>query len=219
MLSLNLDSRKTSHGLNILLLGCHADDIEIGCGGTILKLLQNYSELRVCWVVFSAEKERSLEARKSASIFLRSCKRKQVVIKNFKTSFFPFQAEKIKQYFEKLKHSFEPDILFTHYRHDLHQDHRVISDLAWNTFRDHLILEYEIPKYDGDLGTPNVFFQLEEGTVEQKIGHVLQHFKSQQSKHWFTSDTFRSLMRLRGIECASKTRYAEAFYCRKLAVS
>lgn len=201
---------------NILCLGAHSDDIEIGCGGTLLKLLQARQDLNVCWVVFSAEGRRAKEARQSARAFLHGVKRCKVLVKGFRTSFFPYQGEKIKECFEQIKTSFQPDAVFTHYRHDRHQDHRVLSDLAWNTFRHHLILEYEIPKYDGDLGSPNVFVRLEDSVCQKKADLICRFFQTQGNKHWFTSDTFLGLMRLRGMECASPTRFAEAFYARKL---
>ena len=199
----------------VLCLGAHSDDVEIGCGGAILKLTEDHPGLDVMWVVFSAEGARSREARLSARVFLQAAGKQKVTVKKFRTSFFTFQGEKIKEFFETLK-GFQPDLIFTHHRDDRHQDHRVISDLAWQTFRNHLILEYEIPKYDGDLGAPNVFFPLDETLCHRKTECVCKFFQTQGNKHWFSADTFLSLMRLRGIECASPTKYAEAFYCRKL---
>ena len=178
-----------------------------------MKWIGERRELNVRWVVFSAEGKRANEARSSAKALLQGVTHK-VVVKNFKTSFLPFQGSKVKEYFESLKESFEPDVVFTHYREDRHQDHRLLSDLTWNTFRNHLILEYEIPKYDGDLGVPNFFVALDEALSRKKARHICQFFQTQNNKHWFTEDTFVSLMRLRGMECASK--YAEAFYSRKL---
>jgi len=201
---------------NILCLGAHSDDIEIGCGGTMLKLARGGSGLNVWWVVFSGDGSRAAEARRSARTFLAGARDKTIVLKRFRTSFFPYQGERIKQYFEQLKRSFQPDLVFTHYRDDLHQDHRVLSELTWNTFRNHLILEYEIPKYDGDMGSPNLFVRLSEEVCERKAAHVCKYFQTQANKQWFSEDTFLALMRLRGMECASPTKYAEAFYCRKL---
>jgi LmbE family N-acetylglucosaminyl deacetylase len=200
----------------ILCLGAHSDDIEIGCGGTLLTLGQRHPGLEILWVVFSGEGARTREARQSAKRFLESFALRKVVVKPFKGSFFPYQGVAIKKYFEELK-SFEPDLVFTHYRDDRHQDHRVLSDLAWNTFRDHAILEYEIPKYDGDLGIPNVFVPLDAEVVKTKTELLCKAFQTQRNKHWFTEDTFLSLMRLRGIECASQ--YAEAFHGRKIVLS
>jgi LmbE family N-acetylglucosaminyl deacetylase len=201
----------------ILCVGAHSDDIEIGCGGTLLKLARERPNLDVTWVVLSAEGARAREARLGASQFLGGVRRKHVVLKRFRTSYFPYDGERIKNCFEGLK-SFDPDLIFTHCRDDRHQDHRVVSDLAWNTFRNHLILEYEIPKYDGDLGMPNLFVPLAEDLARTKVKLVCDTFRTQSDKHWFTEDTFLSLMRLRGIECASPTKYAEAFYCRKILV-
>jgi LmbE family N-acetylglucosaminyl deacetylase len=200
----------------VLFLGAHSDDIEIGCGGTILRLIERHPNLECYWVVLSSTPEREKEARKSAALFLKDVKKKTVVVRDFRTSFFPFMGSDIKEYFEELKESFAPDLIFTHYRNDLHQDHRVVCDFTWNTFRNHLILEYEIPKYDGDLGAPNCFFHLDEASSQRKMRYILSTFKSQSDKHWFTEDTFRGLMRLRGVESNSPGKYAEAFYCRKL---
>ncbi|MGI8436277.1 MAG: PIG-L deacetylase family protein [Chthoniobacterales bacterium] len=198
---------------NILCLGAHADDIEIGCGGTLLKWLAGRPELRIHWVVFTAEGKRASEARASAKGLLPKGALK-VVVKQFPGSFMPYQGAKVKAFFETLKTSFQPDVVFTHYREDRHQDHRLLSDLAWNTYRDHLILEYEIPKYDGDLGSPDFFVPLDEALARKKAAHICEHFQTQGNKHWFAEETFLALMRLRGVECAST--YAEAFHCRKL---
>jgi LmbE family N-acetylglucosaminyl deacetylase len=206
-----------SAAARILCVGSHADDIEIGCGGTLLKLARQNRELDVTWVVFSAEGARSSEARRSANLFLEGVSGKKIIVKNFKGSYFPYEGARIKTFFEQLKTT-QPHIVFTHYRHDRHQDHRVLSDLAWNTFRNHLILEYEIPKYDGDLGNPNVFVPLTEELCRRKAGLICQSFQTQSNKHWFTPDTFLSLMRLRGMECVSPTKYAEAFHCRKVTL-
>lgn len=201
----------------VLFLGAHADDIEIGCGGLILRLVKECSDLQVVWVVFSADRPRAREAKLSAEAFLSGVKHRKIFVKNFKGSFFPFQGERIKNYFESLKQHICPDLVFTHYRDDRHQDHRILSDLAWNTFRDHAIFEYEIPKYDGDLGTPNTYVKLSENVCRKKTEYLCKFFQTQTNKHWFSSDSFLGLMRLRGIECAAKEKYAEAFYCRKLS--
>jgi LmbE family N-acetylglucosaminyl deacetylase len=199
----------------ILLLGAHGDDIEIGCGGTILKLAQTYPDSYFYWVIFSASGTRLKEARKSAKLYLENIPNKKIIAKAFRDGFFPYIGAEIKDFFEQLKIDFDPDIIFTHYRYDLHQDHRLISELTWNTFRSHLILEYEIPKYDGDLGSPNLFVPLSELSCRRKIQILLDSFTSQKDKHWFTQATFEALMRLRGIESGSADTYAEAFYCRK----
>lgn len=210
MLKFSLENAK-----RLLFLGAHSDDIEIGCGGTILRLTKRNPGLEIVWVVFSADGSRRREARAGAQLFLKDAGQFKVVLKKFRNGFFPTQGELIKESFETLKRSFNPDIVFTHYREDRHQDHRLLSDLTWNTFRDHFILEYEIPKYDGDLGIPNLFVPLDEAVCRRKARDLCRIFGTQKSKHWFSEDTFLALMRLRGIECAS--RYAEAFHCRKMS--
>lgn len=202
--------------LRVLCLGSHCDDIEIGCGGTILALLQQHLGSVVRWVVFSSNPQRGEEARLSAERYLCKAGEKQIVIRSYRDGFFPYVGSEIKKEFEQLKLEFDPDIIFTHYRHDLHQDHRLICELTWNTFRNHLVLEYEIPKFDGDLGSPNVFVPLEGEVCLSKTRILTESFKSQAGKHWFDEETFMALMRLRGMEAASPTRFAEAFYCRKL---
>lgn len=215
MLTLNFQQDK----LKVLCLGAHCDDIEIGCGGTILKLIAHYPNVEFYWVVFSANPQRAQEASESANAFLRHAQEKKIVIKDFRDSFFPYIGLEIKEYFEQFRREFSPDLVFTHYRNDLHQDHRLISDLTWNTFRDHLILEYEIPKYDGDLGTPNFFVYLDEATCRRKIKYVLDSFKTQAENQWFSKETFLAIMRLRGIESNAPDKYAEAFYGRKIVHS
>lgn len=209
-------SKRGREAFNVLCLGAHSDDIEIGCGATVLKFLEDYGEISVYWVVFTANGERRKEAEKSANLFLAKASRNEINIKNFKESFFPYIGGEIKEYFEKLKKGISPDIIFTHYRHDLHQDHRLISQLTWNTFRDHLILEYEIPKYDGDLGSPNFFVHLEEPICHKKIKYIIGSFRTQKDNRWFTEDTFKSILRIRGIESNAPEKYAEAFHCRKM---
>jgi len=201
---------------SILCLGAHADDIEIGAGGTILRLLQEYPSAAVYWMVFSASGARELEARQSADLFLEQAKTRRVAIKTFRDGFFPYEGTAIKQAFEALKDEIDPDLVLTHASIDAHQDHRLINELTWNTFRRHTILEYEIPKYDGDLGRPNVYIPLSEETCQRKIGHLMAAFVTQRGKHWFTDETFRAVLRLRGIECGSL--YAEAFFARKIVI-
>jgi LmbE family N-acetylglucosaminyl deacetylase len=218
MLSLNLP-QDPSAPLTLLFLGAHSDDIEIGCGGTILQLLSVRSNLDVVWVVFSAKAEREREARISASLFLQHpTLRKKVIVMNFRDGFFPYQGTQIKEFFETLKGEVNPDLIFTHYREDRHQDHRTISDLTWNTWRRHMILEYEIPKYDGDLGTPNFFVPLEKEVCARKVKYICDVFQTEVNKAWLTEDTFQAILRLRGVECAAPGKYAEAFYCRKLVL-
>ncbi|NJM64429.1 MAG: PIG-L family deacetylase [Acaryochloris sp. RU_4_1] len=213
---LKIDFTKNSNSVyKVLCLGAHSDDIEIGCGGTILKLIETYSNIIFYWVVFSSDEQREKEANKSVNSFLKGAKIGKIEIKNFRNSFFPFVGADIKEYFEKLKKDFSPDLIFTHYRNDRHQDHRLVSDLTWNTYRDHLILEYEIPKYDGDLGSPNIFVHLDPSICQRKINFLMEYFATQSNKQWFTEDTFLSVLRLRGIESNALAKYAEAFYCRK----
>jgi LmbE family N-acetylglucosaminyl deacetylase len=208
---------KTDSGIRrILCLGAHSDDIEIGCGGTVLRLTEENPKLEFFWVVFGASSVRKHEALQSAQLFLQNAKNFRIVVKGFRDSFFPYQGKAIKEFFASIAKRFRPDLILTHYRDDLHQDHRLISDFTWNHFRDHFILEYEIPKYDGDLGSPNFFVALDEATCKKKTQYLLSAFTSQCGKHWFTDDTFRALLRLRGLESNSETRYAEAFYSRKM---
>ena len=202
----------------LLVIGAHSDDIEIGCGGTLLRLIAETPGLEVRWVVLSAHGERIAEARRSAEAFLQPVERREIILRSFRDGFFPYEGAQVKELFESLKAGFAPDLVLTHYRGDLHQDHRLVSELTWNTYRDHLILEFEIPKYDGDLGQPNLFVRLDEATCRQKVANLLEHFPSQRSKRWFTDDLFLSLLRLRGMECNAPSRYAEAFYCRKAVI-
>jgi LmbE family N-acetylglucosaminyl deacetylase len=214
MLSLSLDPGDAGP-LRLLCLGAHCDDIEIGCGGTILKLTAAGRGVEVHWVVFSSDEPRKQEALKSASAFLGNVAASQVVVHAFRDGFFPYVGSEIKEQFEQLKAEFSPDLILTHYRHDLHQDHRLVSELTWNTFRNHLILEYEIPKYDGDLGSPNLFVPLDESICHRKIDLILKAFQSQGNKQWFSRELFSSVLRLRGMEAAAPNGYAEGFYCRK----
>jgi LmbE family N-acetylglucosaminyl deacetylase len=205
--------------LRVLCLGAHCDDIEIGCGGTILRLLAQRRNVEVKWVVFAASPDRRLEAEKSAEMFLKEAVKKEIVVRDFKESFFPYIGSEIKVYFEELKRTIRPDVVFTHFREDLHQDHRLISELTWNTFRDHVILEYEIIKYDGGLGSPNAFVPLSEEVCARKIQYLMENFQSQRSHQWFTEETFRAMLRLRGVESNAPSKFAEAFYARKLVLS
>ena len=205
--------------LRLLAIGAHADDIEIGCGGTIAKLVEQGSLAEVCWVVLTGESKRADEARASAEALLAEVPSRRVILKDYRDGFFPYDGAEIKGFFEELKREVSPDVIFTHQRSDLHQDHRVTCELTWNTFRDHLVLEYEIPKYDGDIGGPNLFVPIEESLCRRKIDHLMEHFGSQLSKRWFKEDLFSGLLRLRGMECNSPTSYAEAFYCRKAVLA
>src|SRR5881397_2105769 len=207
-----------SHPLRLLCLGAHSDDIEIGCGGTVLRLLDEYEETSVCWVVLASSGRRDEEAVASAEKFLAGAKRKEIIVADFRDGFFPYHGERVKEFFEGLKVKTSPDIIFTPYRNDLHQDHRLVSELTWNTYRNHLILEYEILKYDGDLGTPNVFVHLTESLARRKVGILLDSFRSQLKKNWFTEDAFLAILRLRGLECNAPEKYAEAYHARKIVL-
>ena len=202
--------------LRVLAVGSHADDIEIGCGGSLLRLART-RELEVHWVVLSANEERRAEAKRGAEAFLDGAASSQVAIESFRDAFFRYGGE-VKEYFETLNADASPDLILTHHGSDLHQDHRLVAELTWNTFRDHLILEYEIPKYDGDLGLPNVFVHLDGDVARRKVELLLESFPSQRSRPWFTEDLFMALMRLRGMESASPSGLAEAFYARKVVL-
>jgi LmbE family N-acetylglucosaminyl deacetylase len=200
----------------VLAIGAHADDIEIGCGGTVLRLTEDFPSLEFKWVVLTSNRDRMAEARRSAEAFLGPAAR-TIELPGFPDGFLPYSGREVKQFFETLK-PFAPDLILTHCRGDLHQDHRLACELTWNTFRDHLILEYEIPKYDGDLGTPNFYVPLGETHVRRKIDLLAEHFASQQVKHWYEREMFLGLMRIRGMEC-HVAGHAEAFYCRKVVLA
>jgi LmbE family N-acetylglucosaminyl deacetylase len=204
---------------SVLCLGAHSDDIEIGCGGTLLALRERFPAAQIRWVVFSAIGARGSEARASASLFLGDSAVQRLRLESFRDGFLPYAGADVKQVFEELKREIQPDLIFTHYRRDLHQDHRLVCELTWNTFRDHPILEYEIPKWDGDLGAPNAFVPLSAAQAERKIEILLEVFGSQRSHDWFDADTFRALMRLRGVESRAPSHYAEAFYAPKLVLA
>ena len=202
----------------VLALGAHSDDIEIGAGATLLRLVRENPQARIVWVVLAANGRRGEEARASAARFLTGAGETEVLLQEFRDGHFPAQWVEIKAFFETLKR-FTPDMVLTHYGQDLHQDHRVVSELAWNTFRDQLILEYEIPKWDGGLGSPNLFVPASVADADAKIGALMQCFPSQAGKHWFDDLTFRGLMRLRGLECCAPEGLAEAFYARKVSLA
>jgi LmbE family N-acetylglucosaminyl deacetylase len=212
VIELSLSKREP---LRLLCLGAHCDDIEIGCGGTILKLAAGGREMEVHWSVFSSDEQRNQEALRSAEAFLCDVTTKKVTVLGLRDGFFPYIGADLKERFEQLKAELSPDLILTHYRNDLHQDHRLVSELTWNTFRNHLVLEYEIPKYDGDFGSPNFFVPLDESTCRRKIDTILGAFQSQNGKHWFSRDLFSAVLRLRGMEANACSGYAEGFYCRK----
>jgi LmbE family N-acetylglucosaminyl deacetylase len=203
----------------LLAIGAHSDDLEIGCGGTILALTAAHAELSVHWVVLAAPGDRGAEARASAESILSGVPDRVVEIHEFRDGYLPHTAAAVKDAFERLKETVDPQLVLTHTHDDLHQDHRLVCELTWNTFRDHLILEYEIPKWDGDLGRPNVYVPLSDEQVEAKLELLGRHFGSQGSKHWYDSDVFRGLMRLRGMECRAPSGHAEAFFGRKLRLA
>jgi len=203
---------------NILLLGAHCDDIEIGCGGAVMRLVQRYPDARFTWVTFSSDEVRGPETQAAAERLLAGARAPVVRLENFRGSYFPHSGEALKDCFEGLK-QYAPDLILTHYRHDLHQDHRVINELTWNTFRNHAVLEYEIPKFDGDLGVPNVFVPLTRAEMKRKCDILLDCFPSQHPRQWFTRDTFEALARLRGIECNAPEGFAEGLYGRKLSIA
>lgn len=215
MLPLHL--RPGGSPLSILCLGAHCDDIEIGAGGTILRLLAEHPGSSVSWVVFASDAERAREGRDSAAAFLEQAATRSIDLQAFRESYFPYEGARIKDAFEELK-PVKPDVVLTHTLRDRHQDHRLIAELTWNTFRDHLILEYEIPKYEGDLGAPNWFVPMSEAVARRKIDLILRHFPSQAKRSWFRADTFWAMLRLRGVECNAADGFAEAFHCRKLTI-
>jgi LmbE family N-acetylglucosaminyl deacetylase len=201
----------------VLCLGAHCDDIEIGCGGTLLRLLEANPALEVHYLVLCSDAERKREAQDAARRLLGDASEKRVEILSFRDGFLPWSGGEVKECFESLKRRVEPDLILTHFRGDLHQDHRLVSELTWNTFRNQLILEYEIPKYDGDLGAPNFFVPLSEAHVARKLETVLGAFASQRTRQWFDEQTFRALLRLRGVECNAV--HAEAFHARKVVLA
>lgn len=204
--------------LNVLCLGAHSDDIEIGAGATLLQWQSAGAQLDVTWCVLSAAGPREEEARASAADFLRGASSSAIEVHGFRDGYFPAQASEIKTWFEGLKGRVQPDVILTHKGDDAHQDHREVNRLTWNTFRNHLILEYEIPKWDGDLGRPGIYVPVSEASMARKVELLMRHFATQRSKAWFDADTFRGLARLRGIECNAPERFAEAFCGRKVMI-
>lgn len=217
MLHLNLKKEATAE-LTVLCVGAHCDDIEIGCGGALLHLRTTLPRLKFHWVVLSASGPRGQEAARAAELFTTGCE-KMVVLKDYRDGFLPYSGSKVKDFFEDIKVHVDPDLIFTHWHGDAHQDHRLVSELTWNTFRNHLILEYEVPKYDGDIGRPNLFVPLEAALCERKVDYLFEAFASQREKRWFDREIFLGLMRIRGMESSSPSGYAEAFHARKIVVA
>lgn len=201
---------------HLLCIGAHSDDIEIGCGGLVLKMLRESPGTRVTWLVLSGNEVRQNEARTSAKQFLAGADQTEIIFKNFRDAYFPYQGSEVKDYFQSLAADCDPDLILTHRLEDRHQDHRLVAELTWNAFRNHLIYEYEIPKYEGDLGQPNLFAPLEQPIFEKKVNIVVNSFASQRNKQWFSSDTFYALGRIRGLE--SQSEFAEGFVCRKMII-
>lgn len=214
-----LPMASAGHRLRVLCLGAHADDIEIGAGGTILGLIAAGVKLEVHWCVMSATPEREAETRRSAAAFLDGAASSTVEVCHFEDSYFPNQSREIKEYMLALRDRVEPDAIFTHSRHDAHQDHRELNKLTMNIFRDHFVLEYEIPKWDGDITERNAYVPLQPGVIDRKIGLLMEHFATQRSKDWFHEDVFRGIARMRGMECRSPSLFAEAFTVRKMALA
>ncbi len=213
MLPLSLGQGR--EGLRVLCIGAHSDDIEIGCAGTLLRWVREYPQLHVIWLVLSARGARAAEARRSARTLMRRAASLDVVVGDFEDAHFPVEFRELKTFLADLRRRCDPQVVLTHGLDDRHQDHRLVAEMTWQHWRDHLVLEYEIPKYEGDLGQPNLYAPLPAALAERKIAHLERHFGTQRSKDWFSDSTFRSLMRLRGVECRAPSGYAEAFTCRK----
>ena len=214
-LSLNLP---TDRQPLILCIGAHSDGIEIGCAGTLLSLARSRTDTRFVWAIFTGDQQRQVEARKSAQSLFPGNAPVELRLHDFPDGRLPYVGAPVKDAMEKLKAEVDPDLILSHWSGDRHQDHRFLSELTWNTFRDHLILEYEIPKYDGDFGSPNLFVSLEPDIREQKIAHILRSYPSQSNREWFDRETFTAILRLRGMECRAQSGYAEAFFSRKLPI-
>jgi len=215
-MTLQFQPQLTSSG-TVLCLGAHCDDIEIGCGGALIELNHRYPGMRFVWVVLSGDSVREQESRAAAAALLDGAN-VSVEVHRFRESFFPYAGAEIKDTFESLRSRIAPDLILTHHLGDRHQDHRVVAELTWNSFRSHAVLEYEIPKYEGDLGQPQIYWPLLAETVDLKVRTLISCFPSQRARQWFDAELFRGHLRLRGIECNSPSRYAEAFHGRKILI-
>ena len=212
-------NRDNFQELSILCIGAHCDDIEIGCSGTLLSFLQSAPDTTINWVVCSSTAERKQETELAARRLGIGKRQIRLHFLDFRDGYLPWSGAEVKDALRRVTSPMTPNLVFTHYGEDLHQDHRLISELTWNLFRDHLILEYEVPKYDGDLGRPNMFMPLDSDIADEKIRLLLESYPSQSGKHWFSDETFRALLRIRGIESGRNNRYAEAFYSRKTCLA
>jgi LmbE family N-acetylglucosaminyl deacetylase len=212
---LNLQLASGPEHLKVLCLGAHSDDIEIGCAGTLLRWLEEYPNVEVAWAVFCTPGERRAEASASAQALLAAASKQDIILGDFEDAHLPAEFARAKAFLQALKTRVSPEVILTHCLDDAHQDHRLVAELTWQTWRDHLILEYEIPKYEGDLGRPNLYAPLSSEIARRKIDHLLEHFGSQRSKDWFCAETFSGLMRIRGLECRSSSGWAEGFHVRK----
>jgi LmbE family N-acetylglucosaminyl deacetylase len=201
--------------LQVLCLGAHSDDIEIGAGGALLQWIASGAELHVHWCVLSAVGPRAAEAEASAAAFLKGAASSRICVESFRDGYFPYEGVRLKDWFEGLKGHIDPDIILTHRREDAHQDHREVCKLTWNSFRNHLVFEYEVPKWDGDLGQPNLYLPLDAPIMNRKVELLMAYFGTQRSKDWFDPETFHGLARLRGMECRAASGHAEAFMMRK----
>jgi LmbE family N-acetylglucosaminyl deacetylase len=215
---LELAFKKFEQAATVLLIGAHCDDIEIGCGATLRRLVREFPKLNFKWVVFTSEQDRRAETVAAAARFIGNKARYELSFLDFKGSYFPAYYAPIKDALESIKSQVNPDLIFTHSLHDRHQDHKLLAELTWNTYRSHLIFEYEIPKFEGDLGHPNLFVPVSETDLADKIDILLSCFPTQSHRSWFTPDTFRGLARIRGIECAAQSGFAEAFTARKVTI-
>jgi len=216
---IGLQPQPDGKALRLLCIGAHSDDIEIGCGGTLLQWLRDFSRVEVTWVVLSATGRRANEAQASARALLRGASSRRVILGDFADGRFPAQFWELKSFFGQLQSEVQPHVVFTHFIEDRHQDHRLLAEITWQTWRDHLIVEYEIPKYEGDLGLPNAYVSLDRAVAARKVRHLMRYFGTQRSKGWFRETTFQSMMQLRGIECRAESGFSEAFHVRKLRLA